>query len=162
MSSQIEQISRKYGWPLMIHCRGDDAYMVGCQPLASDLVPIYRWPEGDSIANSREQGCSAEVFHCLKSLLKENPAALYEQSEVFKAYPSRYRELALYAMECVSSKQGTGQVTHRCTDAAGWIAHHITKAVFEEQEVFDAYHDKEFIQRAAAFLPWYVWRYTGR
>lgn len=112
MSSHIEQISKKYGWPLAIHCRGHDAYLVGFQPLADGPVPIYRWPGGDSIADSRELDCDVEMFHHLEDLLKKKPAALYEQGEIFKAYPLWYKDLALYAMECVSSRQGADQFAY--------------------------------------------------
>lgn len=42
--SHIEELSQRYGWPLKIHARGCDAYLVGAQPLnEGDPEPIYRF-----------------------------------------------------------------------------------------------------------------------
>lgn len=68
----------------------------------------------------------------------------------------------IYAMECASKKYGPDHFAQRRNDEAGWIVHHITKAVFEEQDVFDPYSDQKFIQEAVRLLPWYVKRYTER
>lgn len=53
--SCIEELSQRYGWPLKIHARGCDAYLVGAQPLnESDPEPIYRFPGGDSLVSDSE------------------------------------------------------------------------------------------------------------
>ncbi|MEG2679387.1 MAG: hypothetical protein RR949_05550 [Oscillospiraceae bacterium] len=55
MQSYIEQLHEKYGWPLKIHARGYDAYLVDIQPLADGLVaPIYRFPGGDGLVSDCE------------------------------------------------------------------------------------------------------------
>lgn len=160
MNSSIEQIGKKYGWPLIIHSRGYDAYLVDVQPLIGDVAPIYRWPGGDGVADQMELKCRAENFHRLAAQLRDDPCAFRDHSDDFKAYPFWYKELALYAMECVSQKYGPDHFAKRLDDKAGWMAHHITKAVFEEQDKFDPYSDPGFIQEAARLLPWYIKRYT--
>ena len=53
--SRIEELSRRYGWPLKIYARGCDAYLVGTQPLnEGDPEPIYRFPGGDSLVSDSE------------------------------------------------------------------------------------------------------------
>ena len=53
--SRIEELSQRYGWPLKIHARGCDAYLVGAQPLnEGDPEPIYRFPSGDSLVSDSE------------------------------------------------------------------------------------------------------------
>lgn len=160
--SSIEQIGKKHGWPLKIHSRGYDACLVDVQPLTEGTAPIYRWPGGDSIADDLELRCRAEDFHRLTAQLKDDPCAFYDHSGDFKAYPFWYKELALYAMECISQKYGPDHFAQHRNDEAGWITHHITKAVFEEQDLFDPYSDQGFILEAARLLPWYIKRYTER
>ena len=47
--SYRDELARRYGWPLKIHARGYDAYLVGAQPLLEGgPAPIYRFPGGDS------------------------------------------------------------------------------------------------------------------
>lgn len=61
MKSYVEQLHEKYGWPLKIHARGYDAYLIGLQPLVEGLVaPIYRFPGGDSLVDDRELKGGAE------------------------------------------------------------------------------------------------------
>ena len=43
----------------------------------------------------------------------------------------------------------------------GWAAHHITKAVFEEQDIFDPYKDNDFIEKASLICPYYINRYVN-
>lgn len=160
MRSSIEQIGKKYGWPLKIHSRGYDAYLVDVQRLIGSVAPIYRWPGGDSVADDLELTCKAEDFHRLAAQLRDDPRAFYEHSSDFVEHPFWYKELALYAMECVSQRYGPDHFTQRQDDGAGWMAHHITKAVFEEQDVFDPYLDQGFIRDAAKHLPWYINRYA--
>lgn len=53
--SYVEELSRRYGWPLKIHARGYDAYLVGVQPLNEGKPePIYRFPGGDSLVDKCE------------------------------------------------------------------------------------------------------------
>ena len=53
--SCIEELSQRYGWPLKIHARGCDAYLVCAQPLnEGDPEPIYRFPGGDSLVSDYE------------------------------------------------------------------------------------------------------------
>ena len=153
MNSSIEQIGKKYGWSLKIHSRGYNAYLVDIQPLIGSVAPIYRWPGGDSIADNLELTCKAEDYRRLAAQLRDNPCVFYDHSGDFKVYPFWYKELALYAMECISQKYGPDHFAQRHDDEAGWAAHHITKAVFEEQDVFDPYLDQKFIQEAARLLP---------
>lgn len=54
-TSAVEQLHKRYGWPLKIHARGCDAYLVGAQPLnEGDPEPIYRFPGGDSLVDKAE------------------------------------------------------------------------------------------------------------
>ena len=162
MSSYAERLSKCYGWPMKIHARGYDAYLVDIQPLLEGQVcPLYRWPGGDGVADDQELKQPAENFHQLQAILKENPNALDDRCDLFKAQPSEwYKELALYAMECIAVARGPEYFTACRHDADGQAAHHVTKAIFEEQDVFDPYGDWQFICAAAALLPWYVKRYT--
>lgn len=53
--SCIEELSQRYGWPLKIHARGCDAYLVCAKPLnEGDPEPIYRFPGGDSLVSDSE------------------------------------------------------------------------------------------------------------
>lgn len=53
--SRIEELSRRYGWPLKIHARGYDAYLVDAQALnEGPPEPIYRFPGGDSLVSDSE------------------------------------------------------------------------------------------------------------
>lgn len=53
--SYAEELSQRYGWPLKIHARGYDAYLVDIQPLTGGMVaPIYRFPGGDSVVDDCE------------------------------------------------------------------------------------------------------------
>lgn len=53
--SYRDELARRYGWPLKIHARGYDAYLVGAQPLLEGgPAPIYRFPGGDSLVNECE------------------------------------------------------------------------------------------------------------
>lgn len=56
-------------------------------------------------------------------------------------------------MKSVSHRLGPDQFTHCRTDTAGWAAHYVTKAVFEEQDLFDPYADREFLEEAEKLLP---------
>ena len=50
--SYRDELARRYGWPLKIHARGYDAYLVGAQPLLEGgPASIYRFPGGDSLAD---------------------------------------------------------------------------------------------------------------
>ena len=51
MKNYIEQLSEHYGWPLKIHARGYDAYLVG---ISAGSSPIYRFPGGDSLVSTYE------------------------------------------------------------------------------------------------------------
>lgn len=48
--SRREELSSRYGWPMKIHSRGYDAYLVDLQPLTGgEVAAIYRFPGGDSV-----------------------------------------------------------------------------------------------------------------
>ena len=48
----VEQLHKRYNWPLKIHARGYDAYLIDIQPLADgEAEPIYRFPGGDSLVD---------------------------------------------------------------------------------------------------------------
>lgn len=159
--SYVEEISAKYGWPLKIHSRGYDAYLSGVQPLADgEVAALYRFPGGESVVFEDEMK-PAEKFYELVSIVWEMPSALDSQKELFEQQPvDWYKEIALHAMKSISHTLGPEQVTHQRVDVLGWQAHHVTKAVFEEQGLFDPYSDKEFLKAAENLLPWYIKRYT--
>ena len=103
----------------------------------------------------------AEKFHELMSIVWATPSALDNQKELFEQQPvDWYKEIALHAMKSISHTLGPEQFTHQRADVLGWQAHHVTKAVFEEQGLFDPYKDQEFLEAAGSLLPWYVKRYT--
>jgi len=94
----------------------------------------------------------------LKMMLMRNPRDFDDKCERFKnCTAEEYKELALFALEILSK---SGKFTQCRTDNIGWAAHHITKAIFEEQDIFDPYEDKQFIADAANLCPWYIKRYT--
>lgn len=47
-------------------------------------------------------------------------------------------------------------------DQSGQTAHDISKAIFEEQDLFDPYTDAAFLAAAERILPWYIRRYVNR
>lgn len=111
--SYVEGLSAKYGWPLKIHSRGYDAYLVDVQPLlCGKVVPIYRWPGGDSVAGDDEvKKRPADEFHRLMSMIWENPRALDDLYAIFRCQPvDWYKEIALHAMKSVSHELGAGSV----------------------------------------------------
>ncbi len=159
----VEKLSAKYGWPLKIHSRGYDAYLVGVQPLLQgEVAAIYRWPGGDSVAFDDEvKKRPADEFHRLMSLVWANPRALDDLGSLFRCQPvDWYEEIALHAMKSVSHELGPDQFNHCRHDTAGWAAHHVTKAVFEEQDIFNPFDSRDFLEEARKLLPWYVNRYT--
>ena len=149
-------------WPWVIHSRGYDAHLCGVQPLTNRMeAPIYRFPGGDSIVDDSELKKPAEEFHRLMSIVWAHPSALDNQKELFEQQPvDWYKEIALHAMKSISHTLGPEQFTHQRADVLGWQAHHVTKAAFEEQGLFDPYKDQEFLEAAGSLLPWYVKRYT--
>ena len=161
--SYAEELSARYGWPLRIHSRRYDAYLVGVQPLI-DTKPaaIYRFPGGDSVAFDTEiKGRDADKFHRLEAILDKEPRAFRDRCDLFRAQPADwYIELALHAMKVISDRHGPEHYDHCQHDIDGWAAHYVTKAVFEEQDVFDPYADREFIAEARTLLPWYISRYV--
>ena len=93
----------------------------------------------------------------LKLLLQENPRNFDDECELFKKCTvEEYKEMALFALSELSKQ---GSFIEQRTDNAGWAAHHITKAIFEEQDIFDPYSDNEFLEKAAATCPYYINRY---
>lgn len=158
---RLRRIADKHHWPMEIHSRGYDATLVDVQPLIDGVAPIYRWPGGDGVAGQGDIERPASEFYRLRAILKKDPRALDDQCDLFRRQPADwYKELALAAMKAISEKLGPEQFTHCRRDTEGWAAHHVTKAVYEEQDVFDPYTDREFTKAAAALLPWYVARYT--
>lgn len=161
--SYVEELSAKYGWPLIIHSRGYDAYLVNIQPLLhGEVAPIYRWPGGDCVAD--KDGAKkrpADEFHRLMSMVWANPRSLDDKCDLFRQQPvDWYKEIALHAMKSISHELGPDQFSHCRHDTAGWAAHQVTKAVFEEQDIFDPYSNREFLEEAEKLLPWYIKRYT--
>lgn len=149
-------------WPPVIHSRGYDAYLCGVQILAGgDETPIYRFPGGPSLVDDSELKKPAEEFHRLMSIVWADPRALDDQSHIFLRQPADwYKEIALHAMKSISHNLGPEQFSHCRTDTAGWAAHHVTKAVFEEQDLFLPYADFDFLKEAKSLLPWYIERYV--
>lgn len=159
--SYIEDLSARYGWPVKIHSRGFDAYLSGVQPLLhGEVAAIYRFPGGESIVFDDELRKSAEKFHNLMSMVWADPCALYDRHDLFRAQPvDWYKEIALHAMKRISHALGPEQFDHCRHDTSGWDAHHVTKAVFEEQHLFDPYTEQDFLEAAEKLLPWYIKRY---
>lgn len=159
--SYIEEISAKYGWPMKIHSRGYDVCLSGVQPLTGgEVAALYRFPGGESVVFEDEMK-PAEKFHELMSMVWATPSVLDSKKDLFEAQPVNwYKEIALHAMKSISHTLGPEQFSHMRTDVLGWQAHHVTKAVFEEQELFDPYSDQEFLEEAERLLPWYIKRYT--
>ena len=94
----------------------------------------------------------------LYAVLAKNPRDLDDKCDLFKKCTAvQYKALALFALRTLC---GYENFTRCRTDNAGWDAHHITKAIFEEQEIFDPYSDMDFIKEAADICPWYILRYT--
>lgn len=162
--SYAEMLAERYGnrWPAAIHARGYDAYLSGVQPLGDgEVIPVYRWPGGESVAEERELKQPASEFYRLMHMVWDRPRDLDDKCGLFLRQPVEwYKELALHAMRSISYIPGPEQFTHCRHDLSGWAAHHVTKAVFEEQDLFDPYADLEFIQAARKLLPWYVSRYA--
>lgn len=149
-------------WPQVIHSRGYDAHLCGVQPLTGGMEePIYRFPGGPSLVDDSELKKPAEEFRRLMSIVWADPRALDDRSHIFLRQPADwYKEIALHAMKSISNNFGPEQFSHCRTDTAGWAAHHVTKAVFEEQDLFNPYEDQEFLEEAKKLLPWYINRYV--
>jgi hypothetical protein len=99
-------------------------------------------------------------FDELKTILKKNPRDLDDKCDLFKyCTVKEYKTLALFALDtlCNNDPQRFCQCL---ANADGWAAHHITKAIFEEQSIFDPYEDKQFIADAEVICPWYIRRYV--
>ena len=154
-----KRLQVEHGWPMAIHTEGEDAYLIGAQTMQDGLEPIYLFPDGQHDQPSRMLH-PAEEFYRLRGILRDDPRALDDQCELFCACPPDwYKELALYAMRRIALVHGL-PMTEGVQSEHEWAAHHVTKAVFEEQDLFDPYSDTAFLNSAAAILPWYVRRYT--
>lgn len=163
MTSYVEELCRRCGWHAKIHSRGYDAQLVGIQPLTGgEVAAIYRFPGGDSVVFDDElKKRPADNFHRLMSIVWATPRALDDRCNLFRSQPvDWYKEIALHAMKSISHELGPDQFAHCRHDVAGWAAHRVTKAVFEEQDLFDPYSDREFLEDAKKLLPWYICRYT--
>jgi hypothetical protein len=78
----------------------------------------------------------------LRKVLAANPRDFDDKCDRFKSCTAdEYKELALFALKTLCKN---GKFIQCRTDKYGWAAHHITKAVFEEQDIFDPYKDAEF------------------
>ena len=93
----------------------------------------------------------------LRAMLANNPRDFDDKCERFsECTAEEYMELALFSLKTLCK----GKTFNKCrTDDCGWAAHHITKAIFEEQSIFDPYADKDFITEAESVCPWYIRRY---
>ena len=50
-----EILNKTYGWPVKIHTRGYDAYLVDAQPISLGVkLPVYRFPGGESLVDECE------------------------------------------------------------------------------------------------------------
>jgi len=100
----------------------------------------------------------SEKISKLRAILAENPRDLDDKCDLFKnCTAEEYKELALFSLRTLCKNM---RFHKRRTSEKGWAAHHITKAIFEEQSIFDPYSDPGFIADAAKICPWYVLRYT--
>lgn len=149
-------------WPPVIHSRGYDAYLCGVQLIAGgEETPIYRFPGGQSLVDDSELKKPAEKFHNLMSMVWKEPRELRDKCGLFQQQPvDWYKEIAIHAMKSVTQELGPDRFTHHRTDVAGLDAHIVTKEVFETQNLFDPYSDREFLEKAKKLLPWYIKRYT--
>ena len=93
----------------------------------------------------------------LKEMLRKHPRDLDDKCDAFKSCTAEeYKALALYALEVLCKGS---MYTRPRYDNDGWAAHHISKAIFEEQDFFDPYADQPFLDKALAICPWYIGRY---
>ena len=143
------------------HTDGDDAYLIGSQSNQAGLVPVYLFPDCQC-ALSSETLYPAEEYYRLREILRNDPSAFDDQCDLFRSYPlDWYKELALYAMRCVARTHGS-PMAESVHDQSGQTAHDISKAIFEEQDLFDPYTDAAFLAAAERILPWYIRRYVNR
>ena len=144
-----------------VHTDGDDAYLIGSQSNQAGLVPVYLFPDCQC-ALSSETLYPAEEYYRLREILRNDPSAFDDQCDLFRSYPlDWYKELALYAMRCVARTHGS-PMAESVHDQSGQTAHDISKAIFEEQDLFDPYTDAAFLAAAERILPWYIRRYVNR
>lgn len=122
---------------------------------------MYLFPDCQC-ALSSETLYPAEEYYRLREILRNDPSAFDDQCDLFRSYPlDWYKELALYAMRCVARTHGS-PMAESVHDQSGQTAHDISKAIFEEQDLFDPYTDAAFLAAAERILPWYIRRYVNR
>ena len=159
-TGELARLQAEHNWPRAVHTDGDDAYLIGTQSNQVGLVPVYLFPDHQN-ALSSEVLYSAEEYYRLREILRNDPSAFDTQSDLFRSYPlDWYKELALYAMRCVVRTHGS-PMTECVHDQNGYAAHHISKVIFEEQDIFDPYINTAFLAAAERILPWYIRRYTN-
>lgn len=159
-TTELERLQAEHGWPKAVHTDGEDAYLIGTQESQNGPAPVYLFPARQCVLSDQTLH-PAEEYYRLRSILQNEPRAFDDQCDLFRAYPPDwYKELALYAMKCVAQAHGSpmAECVH---NQNGWAAHHISKAIFEEQDIFDPYTDTAFLAAAEHILPWYVQRYTN-
>ena len=160
-TAELAQLQAEHNWPRAVHTDGDDAYLIGSQSSQAGLVPVYLFPDCQC-ALSSETLYPAEEYYRLREILRNDPSAFDDQCDLFRSYPlDWYKELALYAMRCVARTHGS-PMAESVHDQNGQTAHHISKAIFEEQDLFDPYTDAAFLAAAERILPWYIRRYVNR
>ena len=159
-AAALEQLQTEHNWPRAVHSDGEDSYLIGTQDSQNGPAPVYLFPAQQCVLSDQTLH-PAEEYYRLRSILRDDPCAFDDQCDLFRICPTDwYRELALYAMKCVAQAHGS-PMTECVHDQNGWAAHHISKAIFEEQDVFDPYTDAAFLATAERILPWYVRRYTN-
>lgn len=93
------------------------------------------------------------------NLTRERPRLFYSVPAAYEARPLEiYKACALAALEGLSKQAGHNFLRKNCGNH-GWDAHHITKRIFEEQLIFDAYADKAFCDAALELCSYYCLRY---
>lgn len=99
-------------------------------------------------------------INMLKDILTKKPLDLDDKCDLFKfCNAEEYKELAVFALQTLCK---TENFNYCRTNDAGWAAHHITKAIFEKQNIFDPYSDADFIASIEEACPWYVHPYTQK
>ncbi len=97
----------------------------------------------------------------LLTLVENKPRLIYSASRPLEVRTAdEYKACCVAALRSLSRKAGHN-FPQKGTGDNHWDAHHITKRIFEEQNIFDPYADQAFLDEITPLCTYYVLRYVA-
>lgn len=76
-----------------------------------------------------------------------------------KMTPQEYKECTLLAFRLMADEHGIVSEKPEKLTPGAWVAHRMSKKLFEEQTFIDPYADESFLEELKKYSPYYVGRY---